>query len=1267
MSLIETFVQNPVKVTVGVLLVALFGVLSMYTMPMQLIPEVQTPTLTIETVWPGASPQEVERVIVQEQEKQLKSVEGVYKMTSESMDSVGRVTLEFPVGTDLSTAEIKVNSRLQQVPFYPVDVKEPVITTSNASDRPIAWFILLQRQTTEPEIEAYRDAHPELAEPLAHVLRAKSDALRNFRLRALVREHPEVEEIIVPMRKPPAAAEIDRLKRYRPDLAGALDEVQQAATDGRKLMLLKRLANTEPDVQAIIPPELDITTLRKYSEDFIEARFETVAGVSNSNVLGGREEEVQVIVDPEKLAARQLTIDDLRQALRGQNKDTSGGDFWELKRRYAVRTLGQFRSIEQVENAIVARRGDAPIYVRDVARVVRGHKKPDGFVARFGELSIAVNAQRSIGANILDVMDGLRQATAELNEGRLKQAGLQLVQVYDETEYIYSARKLVVDNLVEGAVLTFFTLLLFLRNGSSTIIIFIHILVSTIGAFLMMKLLDRSLNVPALGGLAFAVGMLVDNAIVMLENIFRRHQSGESPMVASVRGASEVTGALLNATLANLAVFLPVLFVKEEAGQLFRDIAIAISASVGLSMLVAVTVVPTAAMRLLRQGGGRAGKILAWLSATPGPGERRAPGGLLARSMRALWRFWQAAVLRPVDALGSGFVSMVVWFNGWVMRGFLGVVLRLAMIVLFVGGGMFLSWLMLPKVEYLPNGNRNLVIGILLPPPGYNLNQLKEMGQVIEEELLPFWDVDPDSPEAAERLKEFPLIDDFFFVARQRQVFIGLRSADPMQVARLVPLIQRVGARLPGTFAVAKQSSLFEQSLTGGRTIDVEITGPELSRLVALGTRVLMQFLPRPEIDPQTGAPVIDPQTGQPELTQLIPKAQAIPQPSLDLSNPEVHVIPKWELTADLKVSADTLGYAVDALVDGAYATDYYSGGDRIDLRIMGEQQFASRTQDLESLPIAMPGGELVPLSAIADIRLSSGPEQINHHTRQRSIRIQVSPPPEVPLETAMDIIEREVVKPLEEGNDLDGGYRIELAGTADKLRSTWKSLRLNFLLAVVITYLFMAATFESWLYPLVVMMTVPLGAVGGFVGLWALNEYNVGAAPQALDVLTMLGFFMLVGTVVNNPILIVEQAIANMRDAGMGVREAILDSLKNRIRPIFMTTLSGLVGLLPLVIAPGAGSELYRGIGAVLLGGMVVSTVVTLLFVPALLSLMIEMQRGLARLLGWRAQEIRLDATDDQADTAAPDPAFAANGKEAIRRDSAERPHQPLAAESLP
>jgi HAE1 family hydrophobic/amphiphilic exporter-1 len=1139
MNLIQSFVHNPVKVTVGVILVVMFGFLSMVMMPWQLTPEVQIPTLTIETMWPGASPQEVEKEIIQEQEEQLKSVEGVRKISSESMDSMGRVTLEFPVGTNMQEALLKVNTKLAQVPSYPEDADEPVINTSNAADRPIAWFILGQRVPSREEADKF------------------------------VKEHPEHKK------------EIDR--------------AYAARSEGLRMHRLRNLATTNEHVRQWLPAEEDVSILRKYAEDFIESALERVEGVSNSNVLGGREEELQVVLDPEKLAARSLTISHVRLALRAQNEDTSGGDFWEGKRRYIVRTLGQFRSPEQVENAIIARRDGVPVYVKDIGQVVEGHKKPDGFVKRFGTTCIAVNAQRAIGANVLDVMEGLRKANRELNDGILKQRGLQLVHVYDETDYIYSARNLVVENLVYGMVFTFITLLVFLRSGRSTIIIFLHILISTIGAFLVMALMGRSLNVPALGGLAFAVGMLVDNAIVMLENIYRRHQNGENPEVASVKGASEVWSALLNATIANLAVFIPVLFVREEAGQLFRDIAIAISAAVALSMIVAVAVVPTAAMRILSRDDRRHSTERAHEhNGHPRP-RRSGWRGLLD----AVWAPF-AWVLRICDLVALCTVDWLLSVNRLLQQG---VMPRLLLVGIVFAVSCVATWILWPKVEYLPSGNRNLVIAILMPPPGYNLDHLLKMGNIVEEDLKPYWDVDLNDPKIVSGQQ--PAIEDFFFVARSRQVFVGVRAANPMRSADLVPIIQKIADKVPGTILIAKQTSLFEQGLLAGRTVDIEITGPNVEKLVGLGGQIFGMLK------------VGNPAEGVPPL---MPTAQIRPNPGLDLSNPEVRIYPKWEQAADMQVSAADMGYAVDAFVDGAYATDYYKGGDKIDLRIMAEDRFASSEQRLSSIPVATPTGQLVTLDAVADVRVESGPEQINHRTRQRAITLEVTPPLEMPLEAAMDLISAKVVEPLKSSGQLEGGYGLALAGTADKLTATRDSLKWTLGLAVIITYLLMAATFESWIYPFVVIVTVPIGAVGGFAGLWLLNLWVL----QPLDVLTMLGFIMLVGTVVNNPILIVEQSLVHMREDGMPIGEAVVESVKTRVRPIFMTTLGGLVGLLPLVLAPGPGSELYRGIGAVLLGGLLISTLVTLVFVPALLSLMLDMQSGVGH--WFRRREEQLD-----------------------------------------
>jgi HAE1 family hydrophobic/amphiphilic exporter-1 len=548
------------------------------------------------------------------------------------------------------------------------------------------------------------------------------------------------------------------------------------------------------------------------AEDEIESRLERVDGVSSADLVGGREDELQVIVDPQLLAARNLTIDDLRMALANQNQDTSGGDLWEGKRRYVVRTLGQFRSPEQVEGVIITRRAGQPVYVRDVARARLGTKKPDGIVRRFGANNIAIRVTREAGANVLEVMRRLRAVGGTI-DAALAPRGLSLSLIYDETTYIDSAIGLVNDNILVGGLLTLGTLLLFLRNVRSTLIVAMSIPVSVMGTFLALAAFDRTLNVISLAGIAFAVGMLIDNAVVVLENIFVHWSRGEEPAEAAIEGTREVWGAILASTLTNVAVFVPVLFIEGEAGQLFGDIALAIAAAVGLSLAVSGLVVPAAAAVLLQGRHARAAAAVVTGDDDAAAAPRR--GDLIGR-------------------FGAGFMAVITGCNRFLLAsGWREATAAVAIIA----ASAVATWLLMPKVEYLPEGNRNLVFGILLPPPGYNIDELLRMGDMVEKRLVPYWDVDPGTPEA--KALDAPILGDCFFVARGRSVFIGLRSLDPLEASKLVPLIRRVAADLPGTFAVAKQSSLFEHGIGSGRTVDIEITGPDLAKLVQLGVKVM--------------------------------------------------------------------------------------------------------------------------------------------------------------------------------------------------------------------------------------------------------------------------------------------------------------------------------------------------------------------------------------------------------------------------------------------
>ncbi len=1067
MKLVDASIKNPITVAVGVILLVMFGLIALLRIPVQLTPNVDKAEITVNTIWPGASPQEVEREIIDEQEDVLKSVEGLVEMKSESFYSRGRVTLKFQVGTDPDTALLKVSNNLNQVPEYPDEAEEPVLVSSGSEQNAIAWIIL---------------------------------------------------------------------ERLNGDNTGIETEYQ-------------------------------------FVKDFVKPRFERIPGVAESEIYGGVEPEMQVTFDPNTIAAHQITIAEVATALSRENENISAGDFDEGKRKFIARTVGQYQSPNDVANVVIKYINGAPIYVHDVAEVRLGYAKPSATVSEKARPTIAVNCKRQTGANVLQVMNGVRAAITEMNAGLLKERGLRLRQVYDETEYIESAINLVRQNLFVGGTLAVLVLILFLRSINSTLIIATAIPISVVGTFLMMTFFGRNINVISLAGLAFAVGMVLDAAIVVLENIDRHRGLGEGRVEAAYKGTTEVWGAVLASTLTTMAVFVPVVYVQEEAGQLFKDIAIAISCAVALSLIVSITVIPTFSAKILgffreRRKAKLAAKHekLSGVLANPAPQSEDAksskPGSGLSPFKKSI---------RFLDRFSHNFTEGVANFNYRVTGS---VPARVAVVVALTGFSLAMALWLSPPSEYLPEGNRNFVFSLLLPPPGYNLEELDKVGNTIVKELEPYWKDD-----ASVEYRE-PRIRNLFYVALGRIMFAGASTQDPLKARDLVPIFKKELRKIPGFYATSYQSSLFGRGITSGRTIDVDISGPDLTRLIQFGGRVFGQAM------------------------QLVPGSQVRPIPSLDLGNPEIQITPDRVRAASLGLAARDIGQVVDTLLDGRKVSDYQHDGKEIDLTLMGISSSTKQTQDFENLLLRTANGRLVTLGSVADVRWVSGPTQINHIERQRAITIQVRPPRETPLETAMQTLENKVIGPLKKSGELGGLYNINLAGTADDLVVTRKALQWNFVLALAITYLLMAALFASFLYPLVIMFSVPLAAAGGFAGLWLVSnliEY------QSLDVLTMLGFIILIGTVVNNAILIVHQSLNHMRHEGMERREAIREAVRNRIRPIFMSTTTSVFGMLPLVLFRGAGSELYRGLGSVVVGGLALSTIFTLFLIPALFSLVLD------------------------------------------------------------
>ncbi len=1029
MKLIEFCVRYPVTVLVGVILALLFGGIALARLPMQMIPTVDRPEITVETEYPGAAPLEVEQEVVDRQEEKLNSVESLREITSTAIEGKATIVLRFDWGVNKDIARLGVSEKLDLVTDLPRDAKEPVIRAVNTDEEtPIAWII----------VETGRE----------------------------------------------------------------LNEVWEEV------------------------------------EDVIAPRLERVGGVGAVWRFGGQSREVHVLLDPQAMSARGITISQVRDAILRENRNLKGGDLNEGKRRYNVRTLGQFTELGQLGQVIVRQDAGAPVYLRDVARVRFGYEDRDFAVRVMGHPALGMGVLRRTGANTLEVMRGIQAVIGELNR-TYREKGIRLVQVYDETDYLRESVDQVTTSIGYGVVLAVVVLFLFLRSPSSVLIIGSVIPIALVTTFVVLAALGRSLNIITLAGLAFASGMVVDNAVVVLENIFRHRELGKGKLQAALDGAREVWGAILASSLTTIAVFLPVLFVQQEAGQLFRDIAIAIASAIALSLVVAVTVIPMLSARLLRLGRRDGGRRAAWLGR---------PAAFL-------------------DRLGAGFVGMMVGLLVWLRRG---VVRRLTLVGGVVAGALLLSWAFMPPIDYLPQGNRNFIFVVIRTPAGYNTDQKEAIIRELERRFLGI----PDLERVFGVVRvDFPIMG--ALVKPEHASLAGMRHVLAEMRGRAVGV-----AGPEGIFIT--QSPLFRSrgAFFGGTNLEVDVKGPDLETIRETALRL------------------------DADLRGL--QGVNFVNSSFEWGSPELQVHVDRERAATLGLSAAAVGEVVETHVEGTFAGVFRERGKDLDIRLRTSPREGQRTQDLAEAVFYTRAGRPVKLADVAEVRAGLGPTKVEHVGLDRAIKLTVNLRDDIPLEEAVRVVESRIVTPVRRSLPL--GYTIDVTGRARDLAEAWDALKWSFLLALVITYLLMCALFESWISPFVIMFTVPLAATGGVL---AVRLAHLTEPTIRMDSVTMLGFVILTGVVVNNAILLVHQAL-NFMQEGHAPQDAIVESVRTRIRPIFITTSTTVLGMLPLVLARGSGSELYRGLGAALLGGLVVSALFTLVLIPTLYSLWLDAREAL-------------------------------------------------------
>jgi len=1017
-------IRHGTILAVVVLVICVLGVLAATRIPVQMIPDLEVRVVEVDTSWPGATPQDVEKEILIEQEEFLRSLPGLERMISTASYGSAEIQLEFPFGVDINEALIRVNNALSQVPDYPENVDEPSLEASSFSQNS---FMFLR------------------VEPL----------------------------------------------------------------DGN-------------------PFDLEMTLMRDFVDDNVRVRMERVPGVSRVNVSGGAERQVRILVDPSAAAERGISLADIRNAVRGRNRDVSGGDLQAGKRRYLLRTVGRFGSIEEMGEMIVARRGDSLVRLGDIAEVQSSHYELRERASVSGKPNINLSVDREPGSNVIEIKQAMLPTIDAINQDLLREQGMRLVLTADDVGYVQASVANVWQNLILGALLATAVMFAFLRSGRATLVGVVGVPVCTIAAFIGLLAAGRTINVISLAGVAFAIGMTLDNSIVVLEAIERKRREGMEKMQAALEGVTQVWPAVLASTMTTVLVFAPIFFIQQEAGQLYSDVAVAISASILASMLVAITVVPTLSSRL---------------------------------------NFG----IRGSDETGAKMRDRIVSLVGWLITTTRR---RLVTLGTTVGGVIAILVFLTPPAEYLPEGEESRIFSNMIAPPGYNLSEMTGIAEQVEDHFLPHVDGDPADFDSGRA--EVPALDFMILRASPGGIFMIAQTLDPDHADPLVRVITEHFESYPGMRAFATRGSIISGNDGGTRSVNLDISGSNLDEIYEVARTAI----------------------GYAEQTFDNPQINSSPG-SLSLDQPLIEIRPDWPRAAELGFSASELGFSVAALTDGAFVDEYFRGDDKIDIFVFSSAGSERELAGIEDLPVYTPTGQVVPLSSVADLVETVDTDSVRRLNGRRTVTLNVIPPRSTALEAAVGLVQSDVIDRMREQGELPQTVSIDISGASDELTETREALSGNYVVAIVLSFLVMVAIFRHWGWPLVILTAVPLGIAGGIAGLVALNAVGV---RQPFDMITMLGFLILLGVVVNNPILIVDRTLSNLREGMDDLNEAVREAVSSRIRPIMMSMITTLFGLAPLVFIPGEGTELYRGVGVVVLSGLLFATLVTLTFLPALL-----------------------------------------------------------------
>ncbi|HEY1137100.1 MAG TPA: efflux RND transporter permease subunit [Xanthomonadaceae bacterium] len=1118
-DLVEFSTRRRVTVAMFWLTMVLFGVIALFSLKVNLLPDLSYPTLTVRTEYTGAAPAEIETLITEPVEEAVGVVKNLRKLKSVSRTGQSDVVLEFAWGTDMDQASLEVRDKMEVLQL-PLEAKPPVLLRFNPSTEPIMRLAL-------------------------------------------------------------------------------------SAKDGA----------TVDDAKAL----RRLTELRRFADDDLKKKLEPVEGVAAVKVGGGLEDEVQVDIDQQKLAQLGLSIDTVIQRLQQENINISGGRLEEGSQRYLVRTVNQFASVEEMREMLLTTRsagndaaasaarqmaavaaatgsaeamaaassvqsasgggssmpaGGMAVRLKDVAEVRQGHKEREAIIRLAGREAVELAIYKEGDANTVASADAISAMLEEIRKTLPKD--IELTTIDDQSQFIRHAISDVKLDAVIGGLLAVLIIFLFLRDGWSTFVISLSLPVSIIATFFFMDQFDLSLNVMSLGGLALATGLVVDDSIVVLESIAKARERGLGVFAAAIEGTREVSMAVVASTLTTIAVFLPLVFVEGIAGELFRDQALTVATAIGISLIVSMTLIPMLS-------GLRGSAPMSFPEEEPHPDwhpektwqkpvavvNRGVAVGTRGTAFGASWlviRIWRgiSAVVGPVMRKLSD-IAMAPYNR--IERGYLrllpGAMQRPVLVLGFAAAAFAASLLATPLLgtDLIPQLAQDRFEMTVKLPPGTPLRDtdriVRELQQshAKDEGVRALYGVsgsgtrlDANPTESGENIGKLTVV-------------MG-GSGDEAREAALIDSLRGSAKRYVGAQVDFSRPELFSFSMP----LEIELRGQDLQGIERAGKKMA-------------------------ELLRASPHYADVTS-TVEQGFPEIQIHFDQERAASLGLTTRQVADAVVKKVRGDVATRYSFRSRKIDVLVRARENDRATVEDIKRLIVNPGSASPVTLQSVADVVSTVGPSEI-HRADQVRVAIVSANLRDIDLGTAMQEVQ-DLVANADGG--LGAGIGMHIGGQGEELSQSLTSLLFAFGLAIFLVYLVMASQFESLLHPFVILFTIPLALVGAVLALLVTNS--------TVSVVVFIGLILLVGLVVKNAIILIDR-VNQARESGMAKRDALVEGARSRLRPIIMTTLCTLFGFLPLALAFGEGAEVRSPMAITVIGGLLVSTLLTLVVIPVVYDLL--------------------------------------------------------------